>query len=116
MAAARSSKKRTDPAEKQRDARPAGHAANASAPSIEDRIPTREEALAWIEDGEAPGGTYEPDKEEIIDMIQEGMRQLLSGEGRRPARELLKELEEELRPRPYAVDPTQQALQSKPTQ
>ena len=98
MAGARRGKKMTaEPKKKPHNAIPRPPAANAASAASEDRIPTREEALAWIEDGEERGGTYEPSKEEIVDMIQEGMRQSLTGEGLRPARELLKEIEEELR-------------------
>lgn len=38
-----------------------------------------------------------PSKEEVLDMIAEGLRQAKSGKGLRPARELLNELRVELR-------------------
>ena len=93
MAGARRGKKMTaEPKKKPHNAIPRPPVANAASAASEDRIPTREEALAWIEDGEERGGTYEPSKEEIVDMIQEGMRQSLTGEGLRPVDELLAEL------------------------
>ena len=96
-AEARSGKKMTAaPKQKSREAAPRPPVANAADAASEDQIPTREEVLAWIEQDEEPGGSYEPDKEELVDMIQEGMRQSLSGEGLRPARELLEEIEAEL--------------------
>lgn len=97
-AGARSGKKVTaEPKKKShnatpRHATPRPPAANAATAASEARIPTREEALAWIEQDEEPEGIYEPSKEEIVDMIQEGMRQSLQGEGLRPVDELLAEL------------------------
>ena len=94
MAEARSGKKMTaEPKKKPHNATPSPPAANAATPASKARIPTREEALAWIEQDEEPGGIYEPAKEEIVDMIQEGVRQSLQDEGLRPVDELLAELQ-----------------------